>query len=158
MNLFSGVLGSPNGGVFSRADALDRGESDKSLHQALRAGLLVRLRRGMYVAADLYNGRDDAGRHLLHARAALAAQDGQVALAGASAAALHGFALHQPDLSVVHLLRLDRGASRRRAQASHHRALPEVPENEITTYADVPAVAPARAVGRWRARRAWSPG
>lgn len=100
----------------------------------------------MYVAADVYNQCDDAGRHLLHARAALAAQEGGVALTGASAAALHGFAVYQKDLSVVHLLRLDGGASRRSAQASHHRVLPEVTEDEIGIFGGVPAVTPARAV------------
>jgi hypothetical protein len=36
--------------------------------------VIVRLRRGMYAPADIYEACDDAGKHLLHARAALAAQ------------------------------------------------------------------------------------
>lgn len=146
MNAYLGALGSNNHGVFSRSDALDRGETDTSLRQARRSGALVRLRRGMYVASDRYDACDDSGKHLLHARAALAAQDGAVALTGASAAALHGFALYQEDLSVTHLMRLDGGASRRAAQASHHRMRPKVTEDEIGIFDGIAAVTPARAV------------
>jgi len=53
----------------------------------------------VYTPAENYNSLDDAGKHLLHARAALTAQHGQVALAGPSAAALHGFALYGQDLA-----------------------------------------------------------
>jgi hypothetical protein len=132
--------------VFSRADALDCGESDKSLGQALRAGVIVRLRRGMYVDADLYNTGDDAGKHLLHARAALAAQVGDVALTGPSAAALYGFALYQQDLSVVHLVRLDHGSSHRAAQASHHRPFPRLTADEVSVVDGIRVVTAARAI------------
>src|SRR4029450_9299746 len=90
MNANLGHLLRSNRGFFSRAEALDCGETDRTLATARREGLIVRLRRGMYAPADLYNGSDDAGKHLLHARAALAAQQGEVALTGPSAAALHG--------------------------------------------------------------------
>jgi putative AbiEi antitoxin of type IV toxin-antitoxin system len=69
-----GYLLRSNRGFFSRAEAVDSGETDRTLATARREGLIVRLRRGMYAPADLYNASDDAGRHLLHARAALAAQ------------------------------------------------------------------------------------
>ena len=146
MNQLFGCLGSANGGVFSRADAISSGETDQSLAQARRAGLVVRLRRGMYVDADVYAACEDSGRHLLHARAALAAQHGDVVLTGASAAALHGFALYDQDLATTHLLRLDGGAGRRAAQTSHHHQLPPVTEGEIGVFDGVRAVTPARAV------------
>src|SRR5918995_29082 len=107
MNSTLGQLVHANHGIFSRAQALDCGETDRSLAHALRAGVLVRLRRGMYAPADLYAAGDDSAKHVLHARAAVAAQGGAVALTGASAAALHGFAMYQQDLSIVHLVRLD---------------------------------------------------
>ena len=141
-----GALGAGNGGVFSRAEAIGSGETDKSLLQAQRAGVIVRLRRGMYVAGDIYSSSDNAGRHLLLARAALAAQQGEAVLAGISAAALHGFALYDQDLSVVHLLRLDAGSGRRAAQANHHRRLPPLTETELGVFGGVRAVSPARAV------------
>jgi hypothetical protein len=55
MTLNFGTLAHSNGGVFSRAQALSLGETDRTLAAAVRDGLLVRLRHGMYVAADLYS-------------------------------------------------------------------------------------------------------
>ena len=77
VNANFGSMLHPNRGFFSRAEAIDCGESDRTLAAARRAGVIVRLRRGMYAPADVYNANDDAGKHLLHARAALAAQHGQ---------------------------------------------------------------------------------
>src|SRR5215218_6921732 len=106
---------------------------------------IVRLRRGMYAPADIYQACDDSGKHLLHARAALAAQQGPVALTGASAAALHGFALYHQDLSIVHILRLDQGASRRKALTNHHIVIQDL-DSELGQYDGILAVSPARAV------------
>lgn len=75
----------------------------------------------------------------------MAAQGGAVALAGASAAALHGFAMYQQDLSVVHLLRLDEGSSRRRAKTNHHVVTQDVVQS-LVERDGLTAVAPARAV------------
>jgi hypothetical protein len=136
---------SSRSGIFSRAEALDAGESDRTLASACRVGLIIRLRRGMYVAADIYNSLDDSGKHLLLARAVLAMQQGPVALAGASAAALHGFALYAQDLTTVHILRLDHGSSRRRSLANHHVVLRDLDE-EVGNYGGMMAISPARAV------------
>ena len=139
-------VGRVNGGVFSRAEALELGETDQTLAAALRAGVLRRLRRGMYVDAQRYAAADDVGKHLLHVRAELAAQTGEVALCGISAAALHGFALHDQDLSVVHLLRLDDGAGRRSGAVNQHRAKAVVDPDELAVVQGVRVVSPARAV------------
>jgi hypothetical protein len=112
----------------------------------VQRGVLVRLRRGMYVSAERYAACDDSGKHLLHAFAALAAQGGQVALTGTSAAALHGFTIYQQDLSVVYLLRLDAGSGRRAASASHHQYRPAIDEAELVECSGVRTVSPARAV------------
>ena len=74
----------------------------------------------MYVVAATYDACDERGKHLLRARAALLAQQGGAILTGASAAALHGFALYGQDLSDVHLLRLDTVRSHHAAGANHH--------------------------------------
>jgi hypothetical protein len=99
----------------------------------------------MYAPADLYAEYDDAGKHVLHARAAVAAQHGPVALTGSSAAALYGFALYQQDLSVVHILRLDEGSSRRIARTNHHVVTQEIAA-ELTEIAGLRTISPARAV------------
>ena len=91
-----------SGGIFSRAQALDCGETDRTLAIAVREGALVRLRRGFYAPADIFAAADLSAKHVLHARAALAGQRGRVALTGVSAAALHGFAIHDTSLEVVH--------------------------------------------------------
>lgn len=134
-----------NGGVFSRGQALDCGETDRTLLAAVRAGQLIRLRRGMYVAADVYNQCDKVGRHLLLARAVVANQRGRVALAGISAAALHGFALYGQDLGMVHLVRLDDGASRSEAGVNHHRIRQDI-DADLDTYAGLLAINPARTI------------
>jgi hypothetical protein len=145
VNTNLGYLTRIHGGIFSRAEALDCGETDRTLAEARRAGVIVRLRRGMYAPADIYQACDDSGKHLLHARAALAAQKGPVALTGASAAALHGFALYQQDFSIVHILRLDQGASRRKALTNHHIVIKDL-DSELGQYDGILAVSPARAV------------
>jgi hypothetical protein len=155
-----GSLIRSHGGFFSRAEAIDCGETDRTLANARREGLIVRLRRGMYAPADIYEARDDAGKHLLHARAAVSAQRGAVALTGRSAAALHGFALYQEDLAIVHLVRLDHGASRQAARAKHHVVSQDI-EGDLGVYDGMIAVSPARADGKlpvgpaWKA--VWSP-
>lgn len=145
MNATLGQIIHANHGIFSRAEALDCGETDYSLGEARRAGLVIRLRRGMYAPADIYAACDESGKHLLHARAAVASQQGEVALAGASAAASYGFALYQQDLSMVHILRLDQGSSRRHAMTNHHIVLREI-EEDLVQRDGLLTVRPARAV------------
>ena len=145
MNNAIGPFDSANGGVFSRGHALDCGETDRTLLAAVRDGSLVRLRRGMYVAAKTYQACDDVGRHLLLARAVLADQRGRVALTHISAAALHGFVLYGQDLSIVHLVRLDGGSSRSEAGVTHHRTRQDI-EHDVGKYRGLLAVSPARTV------------
>ena len=134
-----------SGGIFSRAQALDCGETDRTLAIAVREGALVRLRRGFYAPADIYAAADPSAKHVLHARAALAGQRGRVALTGVSAAALHGFAIHDTSLEAVHLVRLDNGATRTEAHTVHHGTRRDI-EEEIGSYGGILASAPARAV------------
>jgi hypothetical protein len=140
-----GQIVDASGGIFSRAQALDCGETDRSLTIAVRDGSIVRLRRGIYAPADIVEACDAFGRHLLLARAALATQRGRVALAGASAAVLHGFALHRVELEAVHLVRLDDGSARSEAGIVHHGVWRSV-EDDLGVYNGLPAVSPARTV------------
>jgi hypothetical protein len=108
-------------GFFTRREALAQGETDQSLHAALRSGLLVRLRYGVYAPAVGLDDLDDRDRHLLLARACVAQQRGRVALAGPTAALFRGFDVFGHDLSIVHLARLDGGSARRETGIVHHR-------------------------------------
>jgi hypothetical protein len=134
-----------SGGIFSRAQALDCGETDRTLAIAVREGDLIRLRRGFYAPADIYAAADQSAKHVLHARAALAGQRGRAALTGVSAAALHGFAIHDTSLEVVHLVRLDNGATRSEAGIVHHGTRRDI-EEEIGSYKGILASVPARAI------------
>ena len=134
-----------SGGIFSRSQALDCGETDRSLAVAVRDGALVRLRRGFYAPADICVAADPSARHMLNARAAVASQRGLVALTGVSAAALHGFAIHDTPLDVVHLVRLDNGSTRTEAGIVHHGSRRDIAD-EIGSYDGILASVPARAV------------
>jgi Transcriptional regulator, AbiEi antitoxin len=134
-----------NGGIFSRAQALDCGEKDRTLAAAVREGVLVRLRRGFYAPADIYAAASESRQHVLHARAALAGQRGRVALTGVSAAALHGFDIYDTSLDVVHLVRLDNGSTRTEAGIVHHGTRQDI-EEELGCYDGMLASKPARAV------------
>jgi hypothetical protein len=134
-----------SGGIFSRRQALDCGETDRTLATAVRAGTLVRLRRGFYTPADIYATADPSAKHVLYARAALAGQCGRVALTGVSAAALHGFDIHDMSLEIVHLVRLDNGSTRTEAGIVHHGTRRDI-EDEIGSYEGILASVPARAV------------
>lgn len=139
------IVGPDTGGVFSRREALALGETTDTLRTSCRTGAIVRLRRGFYVAGDVYRAAGSVERHLLRARAELRAQDGEAALCGISAAALHGLDLHDQDLSVVHLVRLDGGAAHRTSTVHHHRVLQ--PDLEVVgSKAGVRVVSEARAV------------
>jgi hypothetical protein len=99
------------------AAALAAGFSRGSLDAAARRGLLVRPRYGVLrlAAADaagegapLLSAADGRAHHLATLRATLAAVRGDVLVAGASAATVHGLAI--PDLGeldVAHLVRPD---------------------------------------------------
>jgi len=58
---------------------------------------------------------------------------------------LHGFALYEEDLSVVHLVRLDRGCSHHAAKINHHVVTQDI-EDDLEVYGGVTAITPARAV------------
>jgi hypothetical protein len=140
-----GEIVEASGGIFSRAQALDCGETDSSLTIAVRDGAILRLRRGIYAPADIVEACDTFGHHLLLARAAVATQRGRVALTGASAAVLHGFALHDADLGVVHLVRLDDGSARSEAGIVHH-AVRRSLDDDLGVYNGLLAMSPARTV------------
>ncbi|MGI8459803.1 MAG: type IV toxin-antitoxin system AbiEi family antitoxin domain-containing protein [Propionibacteriaceae bacterium] len=110
-----------NQGFFLRSQALDVGLLDRDLVDGLRAGDIVRLRHGAYAPAADHRDLTPVEQYAVLTRAAVAAQRGRVAVTGPSAAALHGLPLYACDLSVVHLIRLDGGATRCEAGVRHHK-------------------------------------
>jgi hypothetical protein len=65
-------------------------DDPRSLTRDVARGLLVKLRRGVYVRREVWDAATDRDRHLLRARAVLMAARRPVALAGVSAAAVWG--------------------------------------------------------------------
>ncbi|MES2169110.1 MAG: hypothetical protein V4479_00090 [Actinomycetota bacterium] len=68
----------------------DVGADSRALRRDAERGILVKLRRGAYVSTSVWEASSSRERHLLRARAVLAASVRPVALAGVSAAAVWG--------------------------------------------------------------------
>jgi hypothetical protein len=109
------------GGVALRRDFVAAGFDADGVIRAVRAGVLVRLRRGAYADAELWRSLDERGRHLLTARAVLAALSPPAALSHVSAALALGLPVWGVDLSTVHVTRAHAGQSRQEAGVVHHR-------------------------------------
>lgn len=154
MNDLIAGLASAHGGVLTRAQILAAGYSDRELRAAVREGLLCRLRQGCYSPVEVVKACDEGSRHLLHARAVLAVQRGQVALTGVSAALAHGLTVYGQDLSLVHLVRLDRGSARIEVQAVHHVVGTDL-RDEVEVKDGMPVVSVARAVWEVPPHRRW---
>ena len=78
-------------------------------------------RHGAYVSAPTWIAADDLERHKLACQAVLLTHGHRVALSHTSAAVMHGLRLWQPDLSHVHVIRLDGQSGRRHAGVVYHR-------------------------------------
>lgn len=109
------------GGVFTTAQALDAGCDGRAIARLVRRGDWVRLRRGAYTTQVKMGGRDLAGQHVLHARAAQLTLRARLAFSHVSAAVLHDLPVYQLDLSEVHVTHPNRsGTSRHESGIWHH--------------------------------------
>ncbi len=107
-------------GYFTRTDALAHGYDDNAIRRALKARLWRRLRQGVYTYADLWASATAIDLHLARAHAVASKLGDRVALSHTSAALMHGLALWDADLSLVHVTRLDGAAGRTEADVVHH--------------------------------------
>jgi hypothetical protein len=139
------VLTHLHGGVFTRAQAVAAGLSDRDLRMLLQDRHLLRLRQGCYTPRSSFEILDARARHLLLARAAVACQLGPVALTGVTAAVLHGLDLHEPDLGTVHLVRLDAGSPRAQPGIRQHQLTHEIVK-DLQSQDGFLVVSPARTV------------
>lgn len=107
-------------GVFLRSDALAIGYDDRTIAQLVRTGEWCRVRRGAYVAGELWNGLDEVDRRRIVAKAAMRTTRSSAVLSHTSAADALGAAVWDlPDL--VHLTRTDHRAGRAEAGIRQHR-------------------------------------
>lgn len=129
--------------LFRRSQALEHGYDDKHLRDARRAGVIARVRHGAYCAAPVWSAADKVERYRLTGRATVLQAGGTLALSHTSAAVEHGLSLWQPDLSMIHVVRLDERHGRHEAGVVHH-VLPRV-RTELHEQDGVPLVTPAHA-------------
>ena len=109
----------PNG-QFLRREALEHGYRDRDLAAARRAGVVVRVRHGAYVPRRAWEEADEVGRHRLRSQAVLLTHGNNVALSHTSGAAEHGLRLWKPDLTKVHVTRLDTMSGRQMPDVVYH--------------------------------------
>ncbi|GAB3582540.1 hypothetical protein [Calidifontibacter terrae] len=94
----------------TRRQAELRGLSERDIERLVADESWVRLRRGWFLTRPVAGEQD---RHLRLLDTFLADYDGRAVAGYGSAALRHGLALHNEDLSTVHLCRLGRGRSKR---------------------------------------------
>lgn len=95
-----------NGGVLTRTQLLDLGVAPGEIQRLVRCGHLVRLRRGAYTTAQIWQEADEyVGRPLLHARAAVALMRRGWVLSHESGAYEHGLEILRPPEQNVHVTR-----------------------------------------------------
>ena len=139
-NLFS-LHASP---VFLRREALDCGFRDADLRQACAAGVIKRIRQGVYVDATAWALACAEERHLLLADGVLLSHQTPLALSHLSAAIAHGFATYNQDLSKVHVLCLDDSIGRSHSDVVYHRTTPRSLD-DVQREGHRAVVSPARA-------------
>ncbi|KRC63496.1 hypothetical protein ASE12_01200 [Aeromicrobium sp. Root236] len=107
-------------GYVTRAQIIDAGCRDRDIKAALRAGLLVRLRHGIYAYADDVASMTEVERHRLVSYAVVDRLGDGFVLSHQSACAAHGIDQYASPDQDVHVTRLDGRAGRREAGVVHH--------------------------------------
>ncbi|HEY6740632.1 MAG TPA: type IV toxin-antitoxin system AbiEi family antitoxin domain-containing protein, partial [Actinopolymorphaceae bacterium] len=131
-------------GIFTRSQALDEGYSSKEIQHLLAIGAWHRLRVGIYVETALWRQWDSRERHLAETRAALLRVADGAAASHVTAGVVHGFDLHQPDLSWIHLTRPRRHSARKEAGIDHH--VGRLDPHEVVDVDGIAVTSPARTV------------
>lgn len=138
------AISDANGGYFRTYQALEAGNGPRDIRRALRANVIRRIRHGTYAFAEVWDNLSPEARHVVLTKSVVRESKGAVAACSVSACALRNMSLWGHDLSQVHVVRLDGGASRREAGVVHHREA--ITESEIELVDGVPSVRAARAM------------
>ena len=126
-----------------RKELVGSGLTDKSIRRLVAQGVLERLRYGSYVSGSAWARCDEVGRHGLVARAVLRRADAECVLSHISAAVEWEVPVWDPDLSVVHLTRLD-GKPGRRCEAGVIQHVGALGEDDVVTMNGVPVTSAPR--------------
>lgn len=131
-----------DGLVFLRREAIAQGYTDSQIAALVRSGEWHRIRRGAYVAGDVWRSLSDVDRYRIRARAVLRTAHESAVLTHVTAAVEWGAPIWGLSLDDVHLTRTDGAGGRREAGVIHHRGA--LPEAQFTTINGVPVSSPAR--------------
>jgi hypothetical protein len=123
-------------GLFTASQALQAGYNEREIKVLTRTREWARLRRGVYIEADLVPD-DGAARHVISARAALLRVSDGAFVSHLTAAAVHELDVLDPDFTIVHLTRTGLASSRTDAGVHHHVA--RVPPGRVITVAGIRA-------------------
>ena len=129
-------------GVVLRRDVVAAGATDADLRRARRAGVLVRIRHGVYSLKEAWEARTREDRHLLLSSLAYDFARADVVLSHVSAAVVHGAPLWDVSLQEVHLTRTDGKAGRRENGVVQHRG--RIREGDVATVEGRRVTSPTR--------------
>jgi hypothetical protein len=125
-----------------RAQLLDAGYTDKAIARLVKRGLWVRIRHGAYTIASSWDALDEAGQHLLRARAVVAQARTPVVVSHASALPFHGAPTWGLDLANVHVTRRDGRTGRKEAGVDQHRGA--ILDGDVVTHQGLDVMHPTR--------------
>ena len=131
------------GGAFTTKQATAAGLNQREIQRFITSGRWIRLRRSVYIEATLLPD-DEISRHILQLRAVLLCLQEEVAASHITGAALHEFALLDPDFSLVNVTRERAGTSRTEAGVRHHDA--SLPSGQLTKVEGLLTTSAARTV------------
>lgn len=132
-------------GYVTRADLLTHGHDDRDIRAAVRAGVIRRRRRGIYVYADDDDRLNPRQRHVVDIRSVADKLGPSVAVSHQSACAIHDIATYDMPLDLIHVTRLD-GATGRREHGLVHHVGSLVADDDLMTVDGMIVVTPARAM------------
>jgi hypothetical protein len=140
------LIAEANGGYLFRHQLNDLGYADAMIRQAMRAGILHRVRHGTYVVKRVWDLLPPSQRHAVTTRSVLDKLGSNVVATHLSAAALHGFDLYDADLAHVHLTRLDGHRGRHEAGIIFHEGVLDPEGDEVVEVDGHLVSSPKRAV------------
>ena len=129
--------------VLLRRQLIAEGLTDRDIHHQVRAGVLIKLRYGAYVPAELCKDLTDVGMMRARSRAVLRTAHPTSVLSHQCSLAEYEVPLWGLELDQTHLTRTDGRPGRREAGVVHHRAT--LGRRWWTMRDGVPLVKPARA-------------
>ncbi|SOC52442.1 type IV toxin-antitoxin system AbiEi family antitoxin domain-containing protein [Ornithinimicrobium cerasi] len=99
-------------GIMTLAAADGAGIAAEEMARWVRSGVLVRVFRGTYVLAEVWDAASSEARHVLRGAAHVVALEGRSVVSHTTAAAFHGLPLLAPPPESVHLARRHEGQGR----------------------------------------------